>query len=300
MRRFSLPFLPLALATMACLSCHGPSGYDSGSAAGYRIAGFTLLGDSAVALRIETREGRNPPGSLPQAEFALLDRKQGTLRPLDSLPPSAGPTFPEWFFACDSGRPVSVHPRGYVGPAGACTTSHAPAISPDGYALAFADAQAKVNLLSRELEPVTYRATGADSAAPLEYASGYGRVFILEWHGRDSVLWRGFANDDPSGSDSAWLPSPPREIRVHGEGTKLVCTAPEENEGFPFCWSPPQVSGFRYAFAEAAGGPILPEWNPGTGELAWLEESGRFVFLDPQSGQRNELDAYPLLDAYRP
>jgi hypothetical protein len=301
MRRFPLyPVLP-ALAALSCLlGCHGPSGEDP--ARGYRILDFTLLGDTALALRIESREAATPPGSAPwpQAGFALLDRKHGTIARLDTLPQSAAPAFPSWFYACDAGRPVSVHPQGYSGPAGACAASRPPAISPEGYALAFADSQAQVNLLSWELAPITFRATGADSAAPLEYASAIGRVFILEWHGDgDSVLWRGFANDDPSGSDSAWVKAP-RKVRVHGQGTKLVCSAGEENEGLPFCWSPPGISGFRYALAEAAGSPLLPEWDPDTGVLAWLEGNGGFVFLDPASGERERIDPGPLLSGFRP
>jgi hypothetical protein len=294
----ALLFLPAALS---CLGCHGPSGNDPEPRRGHRILDFTLLGDSALALRFETWEVRNPPDSAPwpQPGFALFDRKTGTLRPLDSLPVSAAPTFPSWFFTCDSGRPASVHPPGYIGPAGACATSRAPAISPEGYAVAFADSQARVNLLSRELEPITFRATGADSAMPLEYASGVGRVFILEWHGRgDSVLWRGFANDDPSGSDSGWLVRPGR-VRVHGAGTRLICgDADLGKDSLAACWRPEGTPGLPQAVREAEGGN--PEWSPATGELAYLVPPARIVFRILPEGRRHALDLGPALMEFRP
>jgi hypothetical protein len=296
------PVLAALCWLLADPGCHGPSDSEPQPRHAYRILDFAQLGDSALALRIETWEVVDPPDTapLPQAGFVRFDRKRGTLSPLDSLPASAAPTFPAWFYACDAGSPVSVHPTGFSGPGGTCAMARPPAISPEGYALAFADSQARVNLLSRELAPITYRATDADSAAPLEYASAIGRVFILEWHANgDSILWRGFANDDPSGSDSAWVATL-REVRVHGEGTKLVCSAPEENEDLPYCWSPPGINGFRSALAEAQGSPILPEWDPGTGTLAWLEGSGGFVFLDAATGEKARSDAGPALSAYRP
>jgi hypothetical protein len=306
LRPFPFRLRSASLAALACLlagpGCRGPSGSEPGSAHGYRILDFAQLGDSALALRIETWDMADPPDAAPRPReaFALLDRKRGTLARLDTLPHTAAPTFPSWFYTCEAGRPVSVHPKGFSGPAGSCVDSHPPAISPEGYALAFADSQARVNLLSWELEPITFRITGADSAAPLEYASSIGRVHILEWHGGgDSILWRGFANDDPSGSDSARLKAL-RRVRVHGEGTKLVCSAPEENESLPFCWAPPGINAFRYALDQAAGSPLLPEWDPGTGKLAWLEGAGAFVFLDPAADERIRFEAGPLLSAYRP
>jgi hypothetical protein len=300
-RRILAFIILLVLVAMAGIGCHGLSANDLETERGYQILEFTLLGDSAVALRIESWEARNPPDTAPwpRTSFALLDRERLTIRPLGSLPASAGPTFPGWFFACDSGRPVSVHPRGYFGPAGACAISQVPAISPEGYALAFADGQGRVNLLSRELEPITFRATRDDSAMPLEYASAIGRVFILEWHGRgDTVLWRGFANDDPSGSDSSWLVRPDL-VRVHGAGTRLICNEADKTTQPLACWSA-GVTGFREAFAEATSSPIVPEWDPTTGKLAWLGEHGRFVFLDPETGNRKVIDAGPLLKTYQP
>ena len=92
----------------------------------------------------------------------------------------------------------------------------------------------------------------------------------------------------------------PGEVRVHGDGTQLVCRMAEENEGFAPCWSPPRVSGFRDAYAQAAASIIRPEWDPDTGVLAYLEGPGRFVFLDPMSGERTVLDAAAMLSAYRP
>lgn len=310
MHRPALPplLLLLALPALAWLGCHGPSGNERENARGYRILGFTLLGDSAVALRYESWEVRHPPdtASWPQRGFALVDRKRATIGPLDSLPVSAGPTFPDWFFACDAGRPVSVHPEGAFGPAGACTMAQAPAISPEGYALAFADSQGRVNLLSKDLEPITYRAGRADSVKPLEYASAVGRVFVLEWHGRgDTVLWRGFANDDPSGYDSAWLAGP-RQVRVHGAGTRLVCGEAEASADSPACWSP-GITGFSQALTEAGAAsaaaavgadPIVPEWDPATGILAWLAAPGQIEFLDPETGERKVFDAGALLKAY--
>jgi hypothetical protein len=293
----------LAMAASIVCGCHGPSGNEPESGRGYRILDFTVLGDSALALRIETWDAPNPAADTapwPRTGFVLLDRKRGTLRTLDTLPPSAAPTFPAWFFACDSGRPVSVHPQGYSGPAGACSQAYPPAISPEGYALAFADSQGRVNLLSRELEPITYLATRADSVMPLEYASAVGHIFVLEWYGReDRVLWRGFANDDPSGSDTAWLLLPGR-VRVHGAGIKLVCAAAETSQGLQPCWSPPGISGFGAAFAEAQASALLPEWDPDTGILAYLDGTGRFVFLNPVSGERVILAAAASLSGYRP
>lgn len=288
----------LALAALSLLNCQGPAGNGLESGRGSRILDFTLLGDSAVALRYEAAEARHASGSTPQSGigFALLERKRGTLQPLDSLPYSAAPTFPAWFYACESGQPVSVHPQGYLGPEGACAPSQPPAISPQGYAVAFADPLGRVNLLSRELEPITFLATRADSVTPLEYASAVGRVFILEWHGRgDSVLWRGFANDDPSGSDSGWLVRPSR-VRVHGAGTRLVCGEADLARDSLACWRSGDTPGLPWAIREAQGGD--PEWSPETGELAYLVPPARLVFLKLPEGSRHVLDAGPALAGF--
>lgn len=276
--------------------------HSSGTTAGYRILDFTLLGDTAIALQLETWQTANPPDTAPWPKpgFALLDRTTNSIRTLDSLPVSAAPTFPGWFFACDSGRPVSVHPPGLSGPAGTCMDSLKPAVTANGYRAIYADSAGTVHLFDMNLQQFESLATGARRVEVLDAAFGSLSASILEWHGRgDSALWRGFAIDDPSGSDSAWLVSP-GEVRVHGDGTQLVCRMAEENEGFAPCWSPPRVSGFRDAYAQAAASVIRPEWDPDTGVLAYLEGPGRFVFLDPMSGERTVLDAAAMLSAYRP
>ncbi|MBW8889694.1 MAG: hypothetical protein JF616_18205 [Fibrobacteres bacterium] len=278
-----------------------PSGLAAGHA-GYRILDFTLLGDSAIALQLETWQVVNPPDTAPWPKigFALLDRKTGQVRTLDDLPVSAAPTFPEWFFACDSGTPVSVHPAGFSGPAGTCVDTAKPAITANGYRAIYADTAGTVHLFNSNLEQFESLATGAWRVEALDAAFGNLEASILEWHGNgDSALWRGFAVDDPSGSDSVWLVSP-REVRVHGQGTQLVCQISEESLGLPPCWEPPGIGGFREAFDEAAASVIRPEWDPDTGVLAYLEGPGNFVFLNQLTGGRAVLDAGAMLSAYRP
>ena len=225
---------------------------------GFRILDFTTLGDTAIALRLDTWQVVNPPdtASWPQTGFALLDRKRGTIRSLDTLPLTAAATFPSWFFACDSGKPVSVHPPGLSGPPGTCSDSSAPAATTNGYLVVFTDSVATVRLFNRNLEPFELLATGARRVEVLEAESDRGIVSILEDRGRgDTLLWRGFSVDDPSGGDSAWLTSPAL-LRVQGIGTALVCNAADEAVAPSSCWSP-GITGFRGAFAEAAGSRII-------------------------------------------
>lgn len=175
-----------------------------------------------------------------------------------------------------------------------------PAITANGYRAIYADSAGTVHLFDMNLQQFETLATGTRRVEVLDAAFGFLAVSILEWHGNgDSALWRGFAVDDPSGSDSAWLVSP-KEVRVHGQGTQLICNAAEESQGLSPCWSPPGVSGFREAYAQAPASVILPEWDPDTGVLAYLDWPGRFVFLNPASGARTVLDADAVLSAYRP
>jgi hypothetical protein len=298
-----LGIVAVALSVSTGLSGCGlfPAGLAANDA-GYLIIDFTLLGDSAIALQLDTWQLANPPNSDPQVKqgFALLDRRTGRIRTLDDLPISAAPTFPGWFFACDSGRPVSVHPAGIYGPAGTCVDTSKPAITANGYRAIYADSAGTVHLFDMNLQQFETLATGARRVEVLDAAFGTLDASILEWHDNgDSALWREFAVDDPSGSDSAWLVSP-GEVRVHGQGTQLVCNTTEESQGIPPCWSPPGVSGFRAAYAEAAASLIRPEWDPDTGVLAYLEGPGRFIFLDPASGARVVFDAGPALSGFRP
>lgn len=269
---------------------------------GYRILDFTLLGDSAVALQLETWQVVNPPDTAPwpKRSFALLDRRKGEIRALTDLPLTSAPTFPEWFFACDSGRPVSVHPPGLIGPEGACSDTSKPAVTANGYRVMYADTAGTVHLLDGTLQQFESLATRARRVEVLDAAFGTLAASILEWHDRsDSVLWRGFAVDDPSGSDSVWL-FPPHEVRVHGQGTELVCTVEEQIRGEMPCWTP-GVGDFNRIFADIGTRPIRPEWDPETGIFAYLDGTSRLVFLDPAAGGRPFiLDADPLLSAYRP
>jgi hypothetical protein len=281
------------LAGAAGCTLRAGAGPDPDAGRQLRILDFTLLGDTAVAVRFETRERIVPPApdtaALTRIAFAAIDRRTGAARSLDSLPLASAPTFPRWFFACDSGRPVSVHPPGFAGPAGSCTNAYSPIVATNGYTVAFADSQARVNLFSRELELITFRATYADSAMPLEIRSGIGRVMILEWHGQgDTAEWRGFANDDPSGSDSVWLAAPQR-VRVREAGIRLVCGASDAQRDSLACWRPDSVPGLAEALREAEGGD--PEWSPATGELAYLIPPARIVCLRPATGARAVLDA---------
>ena len=290
-----------ALATLSCLGHPTSHGDGSELVKGYRILDFTALGDSAIALRLETWQVVNPPDTAPwpRTGFALLDRKTGTVRALDTLPIAAAATFPRWFFACDSGKPVSVHPPGLSGPPGTCADSSAPSVTANGYLIVFVDSAATVRLFNRNLEPFELLATGARRVKVLDAESDRGIVSILEDRGRgDSLLWRGFSVDDPSGGDSAWLTSPGL-VRVQGMGTALVCNAADEAAASLPCWSP-GTTGFRDAFAEAAGSVISPEWNPDTGLLTYLDGTARFVFVNPVSGARESFEAGAILAGYRP
>ncbi len=302
MLRALAPCPALALAAGLCAACHGPTGDGPELVHGYRILDFTLLGDTAIALRLETWQVINPPDTAPwpHAGFALLDRETNSIRTLTDLPVSAAPTFPAWFFACDSGRPVSVHPAGFTGPAGTCVDTAKPAVTANGYRAIYADTAGTVHLFDSNLNQFEQLATGALRVEVLDAAFGTLAASILEWHGNgDSALWRGFAVDDPSGSDSAWLVSP-GEVRVHGDGTQLVCNDAGESLSLKPCWSPPGVSGFREAYAQASASVIRPEWDPVTGVLAYLDVKSRFVFLNPATGGRTVFDAGAILSAYRP
>jgi hypothetical protein len=268
----------------------------------YEILDFTLVGDSAIALRLKTWDRVVPPGpdtgAWPRVSFALLDRRSGSVRPLDTLPASAAPAFPRWFYACEAGRPVSIHPAGTAGPEGTCAGTFAPALSPDGFTAAFSDSQARVRLFTRNLEPIGTLATGALGARPLEIRPEAGRAFVLEYREEgDSVLWRGFATDDPSGSDSAWLVDPV-PVRVQGAGTRLVCGEADARADSSACWLPAGIPGFGDLVRAADGRD--PEWSPATGELAYLLPPARFVFAKPASGARDTLDADAGLGEYRP
>lgn len=269
---------------------------------GFRILDFTLLGDTAIAVRLETWQATTPPDSAPwpRTGFALIDRKSGQVRSLAELPISAAPTFQSWFFACDSGKPVSVHPPGLSGPAGTCIDTVQPAVTVNGYRAIYSDSAGTVHLFDSNLNQFEYLVTGARRVDVLEAAFGFLAVSILEWHDRgDTLLWRGFAVDDPSGADSIWLVSP-RKVRVHGQGIQLICNESEESLGLAPCWSPPGVAGFREAFDSAAGSALVPEWDPDTGELAYLDGPARFVFLKPGTGGRAVFDAGALLSGFRP
>jgi len=293
-----------AIAWSVCAWLSGCGLFPAGSVTegGNRITDFTLLGDSAIALELETWHRFDPADTAPRPgrDFVLLDRRTGQLRTLEELPLSAAPTFPDWFFACDSGRPVSVHPPGLSGPEGTCIDTARTAVTANGYRAIYADTAGTVHLFDVNLNEFEHLVTGARRVEVLDAAFGTLTASILEWHDRgDSALWRGFAIDDPSGSDSAWLVSP-GEVRVHGEGTQLVCSAAEESQGLIPCWSPTGVSGFPEAFAEAREAIIRPEWDPDTGVLAYLDARGLFVFLNPASGGRASFDPGPALGGYRP
>lgn len=306
---FRMANLPLALAILFLALLSGCSLFPTSLVAadsGYRILDFTLLGDTAIALRMETWQSVKPPDPDPDTAplikkgFALLDRKTNSIRTLTDLPISAAPTFPAWFFACDSGKPVSVHPPGITGPAGTCVDTAQPAVTNNGYRIIYADSMGTVHLFGNDLQQFEVLVTGARRVEVLNAAYGTLSASILEWFNQgDSALWRGFAIDDPSGSDSAWLVSP-REVRVHADGTQLVCDDADASRGLMPCWSPPGISGFRAAFDEGAGSALRPEWDPETGVLAYLDGPSRFVLLNPATGGRVVLDAGAMLAGYRP
>lgn len=293
----------LALATLSCTVSPTSRGDGPALERGYKILAFTALGDSALALHLETWQVINPPDTAPwpKRSFVLIDRKRGTIRALDTLPLAAAATFPNWFYACTAGIPVSVHPPGVSGPPGTCSDSSAPAVAANGYVIVYVDSAMTVHLFNRDLEPFELLKTGARGVEALVAESDRGIVSILEDRGRgDSLLWRGFSVDDPSGSDSAWLASPGL-LRVQGLGTALLCDTADEAAAPLACWSP-GIAGFRDAFAAAAArtGALRPEWDPERGMLTYLDGDARFVSVNPVSGARETFAAGSLLAGYRP
>jgi hypothetical protein len=193
-----------------------------------------------------------------------------------------------------------VHPPGLTGPKGTCSGSQNPALTEDGSRIIYPDTAGTVHLLNRNLVQVESLATGSRRVEILDAEYGNFYASILEWHDRgDSLLWREFVRDDPSISDSVWLVSP-REVRLRGEGLELVCGAADESQKLPPCWHPMSVSGFPAAFEESRVSDVLPEWDPETGVLAYLDAPARFVLLNPVSGGRVSIDADATLSAYRP